>query len=308
MFIYKSLNIKERIFDRPIEVVVTLGVFDGFHLGHQFILKKLKDYAQRNKLRSLLLTFALPPELILGKDFTGFIMDKKDKIEFLKSQDIDYVWIFKINQALLKLPAGEFLLRILRHFKIVIFIVGQDFRFGVDAHSDIFNLRKLSKAYNFRLVVIKKIKLEKKIISSSLIRQLIRRADFKKARLFLGRDYVLKGRVCKGRGLGKALGFPTANIETPGYVLPERGVYAAKVFWRGKEYLAGVNIGRCPTLGLTEKNNVEVHLVNFSQDILGKKLSIVFLEKIREEKRFPSPEALREAIEKDLEYLKRKYL
>jgi len=300
------------------ECVATIGVFDGVHKGHQCILKKVKKESEKNNCFSLVITFTVPPrELLKGRlsvnnsktneFFSGQIFDSKQKIHFVRELGIDFFWLLKASNDFLELPAHSFIEYILNYFIIKQLIVGSDFRFGYKGKGDVGYLKKISTQYNFKVSVVKKKKIKDKIVSSSAIRNFIKKGNLGKAREFLGRDFCLKGKVFKGEGLGRKLGFPTANIDTLNYVVPVSGVYAAFSIIDKKLYLSAVNVGRKPTLNIDKRITVEVHIINFSKNILGKTLDVIFFKKIRDEHKFSSFNQLQLAIKKDIFQITAKY-
>ena len=313
---------------KRVKCVATVGVFDGIHFGHQFILEKVKEAAKRKGLPSLVITFNIPPQQFLAnkklkldcrpeKVFIGSLIDQKDKAALIGSLGIDYLWFLKTKKSLLKLSAQNFIKYIQKYFKIEELIVGEDFRFGHRGGGDLKDLKSMGNKHEFELLIIRKKTKNKKIISSSLIRQFIRKGELKEAEALLGRSFSLKGRVFRGRGLGTVLGFPTANIKTGDYINPARAVYAAYVILGKKMYLAAVNVGLRPTCTFSKSTPkgmasptgpvVEAHILNLKKNILGKIVKIVFLEKIRQEEKFSSLEALKKAISKDITCLTSKY-
>jgi len=313
--IYKKLP------SRKIDCVATIGLFDGVHRGHQSILRRVKETARKSKSRSLVITFDIAPQQFSieqgfhnswrwTKAFPGALSDFSQKISLIKAENIDHLWFLKTNFHLLELKPAEFLNYILRCFKIKELIVGEDFRFGYAGRGDVFYLSQVAAHYGFKLSVVPKLKLGREPISSSLIRQKILAANFKKAKLFLGRNFSLRGKVVRGKGLGKSLGFPTANISSGSYLLPPRGVYAAYAVLGKQKFLAAVNVGKNPTLKSSAENRrcfIEAHLINFHKNILGKTLEIIFFKKMREERRFPNLAYLRSAIAKDIRKIASKY-
>lgn len=303
---------------KRVRCIATVGVFDGIHLGHQFILQKVKETARKKGLASLLITFDISPQQFLSKKnllhhhrpekaFSGSLTARDEKTALISSLGIDYLWFLKTKKSLLSLSARDFIDYIQRYFKIEMIIVGEDFRFGHRGRGDLRRLELLAGEHRFELSIIKKKVKNKKVISSSLIRQLIQKGRLKEAKQLLGRNFSLKGRVFRGKGIGSRLGFPTANISASGYVMPACAVYAASVVLEKKIYLAAVNVGLRPTFRKIKGPIIEAHILNLKKNILGKTVKIVFLEKIREEKKFPSPEALKTAIGKDIERLTAKY-
>lgn len=301
--------IYEKLPSRRREYIATIGVFDGIHRGHQFILKKVSKLAQRKKTPSLVVTFDISPKSFLNKNFSGCIIDLEEKKSLIKSLGIDYLWILKVHASFLKLSGEEFINYILKYVAIDELIVGDDFHFGYRGENNINCLKRLKERFRFGLTVVKRRKREGKIVSSSLIREFIREGQFGKVKKFLGRNYFLRGEVFKGLGYGQKLGFPTANIHTFDCSVPRRGAYAAIVEIGRKKYLSAVNIGLRPTIAKPKAESrkpkavVEAHIINFHKDILGKTLKIIFLERIREERKFSSLQQLKQAIRKDIQYI-----
>ena len=322
---------------KRVKCVATVGVFDGIHLGHQFILRKVREAAREKGLSSLLITFDISPQQFLNKKkllhhrrpekaftplemshseeerarfltgFIGSLTDRDDKIDLVSSLGIDYLWFLKTKRSFLGLSAKSFINYIQKCFNIEKLIVGEDFRFGHKGTGDLSDLRKLAGEHKFNLSIIRKKTKNNKVISSSLIRQLIQKGKLSQAKQLLGRCFSLKGRVVKGRGIGSKLGFPTANISASDYLIPACGVYAAYVVLGKKTYLSAINIGILPKFGKVKGLVVEAHVLNFKKNILGEPIKIVFLERLREEKNFPSSKDLVSAISKDIKHLTSKY-
>ncbi|MCF7908732.1 MAG: bifunctional riboflavin kinase/FAD synthetase [Candidatus Omnitrophica bacterium] len=310
--IYKKLP------SRRVNCVATIGTFDGIHKGHKFILDKVIKSAQRRKVSSLAITFDLAPQQFLRrkhlhntwrstKAFSGILSDLEQKIGFVQPLGIDFLWFLKTRQRLLELSPEAFLGYIFSYFSIKELIVGEDFRFGYAGGGDVSYLKKVASEFGFKLTVIAKTKFKQELISSSLIRHHIRSAELKKVKQLLGRDFSLKGKVVKGRGIGRQLKFPTANISAGDYVVPPRGVYAAYVILNKQKYLAAVNIGRSPTLTSLKKCIIEAYFINFSKNILGKTIEIVFLKRLRDERKFSNSPSLQSAIAKDVRQITSKY-
>ena len=284
--------------------IVTIGVFDGVHLGHKVILQEVRKRAKVRKILSAVITFWPPPSKILNKNFLGWITDREDKKKLIQSLGIDYIWVLRVNQDFLKTKAEDFMRWIVRRIKIEELIVGEDFKFGYRGLGNIEKLKKFCLQFRFKLRVFKKKMVEGEVVSSSYIRRLIKKAEFKKAERLLGREYCLKGRVVKGRGVGKRLGYPTLNIDTNDFVLPPRGVYALKVFLNKRWFLGAANIGICPTFFNSKRSlSLEIYILNFDEEITDKKVKVIFLQRIRGERKFPSIEKLQEAIRRDIQYV-----
>jgi riboflavin kinase/FMN adenylyltransferase len=294
-------------FKKKIECVATLGAFDGIHQGHLYLVKKLIEAAKASNLPSLLITFWPHPEQILNNKFSGCITNLEQKIKILKSTALDYFLVLKTSPRLLRLNGERFLEKILELVRINKLVVGEDFRFGYKAANNVKDLISYSKRFGFHLQIIKKKKIKGRVVSSSLIRKLIRTGLFSQVRILLGRDYTLEATIEKGRGLGRKLGYPTINLKNKGYVLPKRGVYAVKVYLDKTPYLGICNIGTRPTVSKEKKISIEAHLLNFKKRKIKGSVKIIFLERIRNEKKFPSQEKLKEAIKKDIEFILPKY-
>lgn len=311
--------ILDRLPFKKVKCIATVGVFDGIHLGHRFILSKVKEAAKRKGLASLVITFNISPQQFLAKKklishcrpkklFIGALTDIDDKTTLISKLGIDYLWFLKTKESLLLLSAQDFISYIQKYFRIEELIVGRDFRFGHRGGGDLKDLKKLGSKYKFKLSIIGKKVKNKKIVSSSLIRQLVRKGQLKEVGQLLDRNFSLKGKVVKGKGLGAELGFPTANIKIDNYVIPGRGVYSAYVSLGKKIYLAAVNVGLRPTCNRIYEDAclntadliIEAHILNFKKNILGKTIKIFFLGKIRKEKKFSSLKTLKGAIAKDI--------
>ena len=292
---------------KRLQCAATIGVFDGVHRGHRFILDKLKVQAKKDKLPPLVITFDNPAKKLLFKGFYGCITDPQEKIATIRSFGIPYVLVLKTTRQLLDVSAEEFVSRIMRRLDIKKLIIGEDFRFGKKRESGTGLLKRLSKEYGFDLIVVGKKKIRGRIVSSTLIRELIKRSDFKRMEIFLGRKYSLKGKVVSGKGFGRRIGYPTVNIHTFDHVIPPRGVYATVVTIDKRSYLGAVNIGRRPTIHNTKTIIIEGHIIGFKKNILAKTIKVIFLERIRDEKKFSSVQKLQEAIKKDVDHISKRY-
>ncbi len=310
--IYKKLPSRRQ------KCIVTIGVFDGIHLGHQVILERIKKEAKKRGVFSLVITFDVSPRHFLSRChfpnswrspgiFAGSITSLAQKTAFIKSLGIDYLWVLRTSRKLLELSARDFIEHIHKYFEVKKIVVGGDFRFGYAGRGNTGYLKALKSKYGFELAILRKRVKGRKVISSSIIRRLIREGELGKAKKLLGRNFSLEGKVSRGDGRGSKLGFPTANISAADYVVPREGVYAAYAVLENKVYLAAVNVGRKPTFKKVNRPALEAHIINFSQNILGKILKVIFLERVRNERRFTSPAELKEAIYKDIDQITAKY-
>ncbi len=291
------------------QFVATIGVFDGLHMGHRFILKELIKKANRLSAYPLVITFWPHPQEVISGKFVGHIMNILYKRKALHSLGISNIWCFKSTRQLLRMDGFSFVKKITRRFPLKGLVVGEDFKFGYRGRYSVEELREISHRLGIHLSVVRKIKYKGIVVSSSHIRELIYSGNFKKAEILLGRAYFMEGKVVRGNRIGRKLGYPTANvINYDRFIVPEAGVYAVYVGVGRKIYLGAANIGFKPTLKTKrKKHSLEVHIINFNKNILNKKIRIIFLEKLREEKRFPSLSSLRKAIEKDTALITSKY-
>lgn len=285
---------------RRTPVFFTIGVFDGVHRGHRYIIDSVVKEAKRNHSRSLLITFFPYPQDFLQKRFWGYLTTLEEKVRILRRLELDYVWIMKFDYSLYLKKGEEFIQYIKRYFNIKKLFVGEDFRFGYRQEADIRKIENIGKEKGFSLRIVKSLKVGKRKISSSFIRELIKRGQLELAESFLGYPYYLGGVVRRFSKLaGSVLGFPTANLETKGKLLPPEGVYIVKVDYQKRCYQGIANLGVGETLKRGERV-LEVHLFNFRKNIYGKYIEVIFLKKIRGEKKFSTPLALKKQIEADI--------
>lgn len=288
---------------------LTIGNFDGIHLGHQEILRNAQRIASSENLKSALLTFEPHPLKIIRPEQ---IFDKKlcslsQKLSFLKTQHlVDALFISSFNHKLVNLAAEDFVKKILvEKLKIKHLIIGYDFVFGKNRSGDANLLQKLAGVYNFSFhQIAAKSNAAQQVYSSTKIRNLIDCGDIKTANQMLGRNYQVNGVVVEGRKLARTLGFPTANfLPKKDLIKPKFGVYKAAVLIDNAKYSAILNFGIKPTLGGSQPL-FEVHIFNFDQQIYGKKIIVELLDFIREEKKFNSIFELKQQIENDIATLK----
>ena len=288
-----------RKFRKP---VVALGVFDGVHSGHRKILKSAVAFARRIKGSSVVLTFWPHPQK------KESLYSLEHRLRLIGEQGVDVCIVVDFNKRFASIPAGDFVKDILfAKINARYVYVGKNFRFGKNATGDFKILNKLSKACNFKLKTFEVITKNNLPISSTHIRELIKKGDLGNAEKLLSHPVSILGTVIKGSSLGSRLGFPTANINPHHEVIPPDGVYAVKVIFDNKEFGGACYIGWRPTFrqwkiysGLRAQRSIEVHIFNFNKNIYGKYLEIRFIKKIREEKKFVNPSFLAAQIKKDL--------
>ena len=289
------------------KTLLTIGVFDGVHLGHQKILSSLKEKAKENHLISMVLTFSEHPDKLLHKKPILLIQTLNQRLETIRKFGIDKTVVIDSTKRIYSLTPGEFVEKVLvDKLKVEEIFIGENFRFGRDRKGDINILKKMSKSFGFKVNSFPLIEKNGKKVSSSIIRKLLLKGEVEEANLLLGRYYSIEGEVIKGHSRGKELGIPTANISPYNEIIPP-GVFISSTKLDDKFYQSITNIGFCPTFG--QKNlNIEVHLFNFDKNIYGKRLKIYFLKKIREEMKFNSPQKLVEQIHSDFQVAKNFFL
>ena len=290
--------------------VLTLGNFDGIHLGHQEILNNVRRIAKNQGLKSALLTFEPHPLKVINpaKATNIRLLTLSQKLQVIQENSLlDLIFLVNFNQQIANLEAEDFVKNILvDKLRIKHLVIGYDFVFGKNKKGNSELLEKLSKKYNFAFTKIGASKdSNQKTYSSTNIRRFIYDGKIESANLMLGRNYQVKGTVIKGKQLGKTIGFPTANIMPRAHIItPKFGVYKAIVKLANKEsYKAVVNFGIRPTFDDTQPI-FEAHIFDFNKDIYDQKLTIELLEFIREEKKFSSKEELIKQINKDCQIAK----
>ena len=301
MKIYKSID----EYNESKNSVVTIGTFDGIHKGHQKIFNKLITASKQSDLSSLVLTFFPHPRVILNKYNDIKMIDTLDeKIDHLEKIGIDHLIIHPFDKKFSLLSADQFIKEYLvEKLKLKHIIIGYDHRFGKGREASVTDLKEYSREFNFVVDEIDAQEIEKIAISSTKIRNSINEGDLKTTKIYLGRFFSLTGKVVKGDGLGKQIDYPTANIsiEEDYKIIPKDGVYYIKTTIDNNLYNGMMNIGHRPTIGTKEKS-IEVNLFNFDRDIYDRVISIDVVEKIRDEKKFASIEALKTQLAKDQEH------
>ena len=287
------------------ESVLTIGTFDGIHIGHNKILKTLVEESKKNKLSSLIITFFPHPRMILQKSNEIKMIDTMDeKIHLLEKAGIDNLIIHPFDHNFSKIRAKDFVEDILvNKLKIKQIIIGYDHRFGKDREASVEDLKKFGLDYMFNVNEIPAQEIDSIAISSTKIREAILTGEIKKCNEFLGRNFMLTGKVVYGEGLGKKMNFPTANIKIKeNYkIIPKNGVYLVKTALNSNIYFGMMNIGVRPTVGGKNKS-LEIHFFNFKDNIYNRTVSIEIISKIRDEEKFSSIDELKIQLKKDEEF------
>lgn len=284
--------------------VVTIGTFDGVHIGHQKIIKRLIDTGEQEGLKSVILTFFPHPRMVLQTDSGIKLINTIDeRYKILDDLGLDYLLIKEFTKEFSRLTAEDFVKQILvdkLHAKKV--IIGYDHRFGRNRNANIGDLKKFGIQYGFDVEEISAQDIDAVAVSSTKVRKALIDGDITKANKYLGHPFMITGTVIKGKGLGRQLDYPTANImiKEDYKLIPKYGAYIVSSTLEGEDIYGMMNIGMNPTVN-GEKESIEVHFFNFNEDIYNKTIQINLLHRIRNERKFESVSALKEQLKKDKE-------
>lgn len=291
--------------------VLTLGTFDGVHFGHKKIIEKLIQNSSLCACESLVLTFFPHPRMVLqDNDEIKLLNTIEERIELLRMSGLNNLIIHPFDQAFSRLTAEEFVSNILvNQFNIKKIIIGYDHRFGRNRTADINDLIEFGEKYDFEVEQISAQEIDEVSVSSTKIRNALTEGHIKLANDYLGYPYLLTGIIIKGKGLGRTLGFPTANlqIQEPYKLIPKNGVYIIQSLIENKMVFGMMNIGFNPTVN-GESKSIEIHFFDFKSDLYSKKVQIQLLDRIRDEVKFENIDRLKEQLLKDkffaLDYIK----
>ncbi len=299
MGVITDLGVYPKSFPLPI---MTIGNFDGVHLGHQMIFRTLCQRAREIGGTSLVLTFDPHPLKVLAPErCPALITSTTKKLAIIQDCGLDVIVCLPFTRALADLTPVAFVEQVLvQTIGIREIYVGYNFAFGRGRQGSIELLQELGQHYGFLVHSIEPIAIAGRVVSSSMIRQWIQQGSVDEAALLLGRLYSIAGTVVEGYQKGRELGFPTANVRSTDELIPSRGVYAVTVDWREGRYEGVANIGFNPTFGRTQLS-VEIHLFNFAQQLYGERVEVSFVKKIRDERTFPSVADLVKQISQDVE-------
>jgi riboflavin kinase/FMN adenylyltransferase len=285
------------------KVCVAIGVFDGVHLGHQQVIRHTIADAAQHEALAVVITFDQHPNAIVAPDrVPPLIYSLPQKLRAIASLGVEATWLIRFDEAFSRQSGEEFVRAMTRDFGHLHSVcVGSEFTFGHQRSGNVALLKSLGAELRFAVHGIAAVSLDGQPVSSTRIREAIRAGQFDTASQMLGRGYSLAGLVIKGDQLGRKLGFPTANVDARGLVLPPNGVYAAHVHWGANRFRAVLNIGSRPTISPgADQPRVEAHLLDFHGDLYGEELEITFISKLRDERKFPSADALKEQIVRDI--------
>ena len=293
--------------DASIKTAVTIGTFDGVHLGHTQIIKQLVEKAKILKVPAVVLSFYPHPRIVLHQDSGIKLLDSlQEKAAKLEALGVDYFVVYPFSKSFSRMKAATFVSDILvkgLHAKSV--LIGYDHRFGRNRNANIEDLRNYGKQYSFEVIEISAQAIEAVAISSTKIRKALAQGQVKKANQFLGSAFSLSGKVVSGKQIGRTMGFPTANIK-PTYsykLIPKEGVYVIKSQLDGQEVFGMLNIGQNPTVIAQDAPSIfpkiEAHFFNFNKDLYEQEITVCLIDRLRDEIKFESLEALASQLKKD---------
>jgi riboflavin kinase/FMN adenylyltransferase len=284
---------------------LTIGVFDGVHAGHRYLLEKLRQRAAEKDFLSGVVTFDPHPQSVLHPhNQLPWLTDLEDRIKSFQELGLDIVAVLTFTPKVAQLSARDFMSLLQKHLKMQGIIVGPDFALGRGGEGNIDLLRTLADEMKFTVEVVSPYTVNGEVVSSTLIRQALVQGDMTGVEKLMGRYFYLRGRVITSDKRGRDIGFPTANLDIkPQQALPNNGIYATITQVDSKQFPSATNIGTRPTFG-EGKKMVETHLLDYKGNLYGKEIRVEFVQKLRDEKRFSSSEELKTQIEKDIREVK----
>ncbi len=284
--------------------ILTIGTFDGVHLGHQKILNRLKELKKATGLKTVVLTFEPHPRKVLfpeQKDLKLLTLID-EKLDLLEKYGVDVTVVYPFTKQFSQLDSEHYIREILlRSLHVKHLVIGYDHKFGQNRGGDIHTLKQYAPLHNFEVEEISALDIDNISISSSKIRKALKEGHLDQASEFLGHRFTLNARVVKGKQLGRTLGYPTANLLPAGEekIIPKTGVYFVEVIAGNEPYYGMMSIGINPTTDNDGLRKLEVHLFNFSGDLYGKSIQLNFIKRLRDEKKFPNLNALIAALDED---------
>jgi riboflavin kinase/FMN adenylyltransferase len=281
-------------------VVASIGNYDGLHLGHQAILRKVVNHARACELPSMLITFEPHPVAVVAPERRPrLLQSRRQKLDQLEPLGLTELLILEFNKSLAKMNGEEFFERVLaRHIEFAAIHVGENFRFGHERSGDVELLRRIGTQRGFDVSGMPAVEIDGESVSSSKIRRAVELGEVERARRMLGRCFSVAGEVIHGAGRGKELEFPTANVEIENEIVPRSGVYVTQTLALASRYESVTNVGIRPTFGGRELT-VESHLFDFSDELYGERVEVCFLARVRDEMQFDSGVELADQIARD---------
>jgi len=283
------------------DMLLTIGVFDGVHLGHKYLISQLKELARQQDALSGVITFRQHPQEVLSPQTKlPFLTDLDQRTNLLQNEGVEAIITLSFTPELARLSPGQFLGLLKKYLRMRGLVIGPDFALGQSREGNTDTLRRLGQEMGFSVTVVPPMIIDGEVISSTAIRKALAEGDMKRVRNLFGRPFSLHGRVIAGARRGVELGFPTANLDIdPGQALPTEGVYVSRAHIDDQAHPAMTNIGKRPTFGSSQRV-VEVYLLDYHSNLYGQELAIDIIERLREEKRFDTPEQLKKQIAEDV--------
>jgi len=283
------------------DILLTIGVFDGVHLGHKYLISQLTEHARQQNLLSGVVTFRQHPQEILSPQTKlPFLTDLTRRANLLKNEGVEAIITLSFTRELAQLSARQFVSLLKKYLRMRGIVIGPDFSLGRNREGSTSTLHALGQDMNFSVTVIPPIMVNGEVVSSTAIRKALADGDMKRVVNLTGRPFSLHGRVITGSGRGIGLGFPTANLDVNSeQALPAEGVYATWAYIDDKAYQSMTNIGKRPTFGGSERT-VEVYVINYHSDLYGRELKIDIIDRLRDEKQFDTVDELKKQITEDV--------
>ncbi|MFC1904704.1 bifunctional riboflavin kinase/FAD synthetase [Chloroflexota bacterium] len=284
------------------DALLAVGVFDGFHLGHKYLISQLVERAKQQNLLSGVVTFQQHPRGILSpRTKLSFLTNLTERVNLLKNEGVEVIVALSFTRELAELTARQFVGLLKKYLRMRGMVIGPDFALGQNREGNIDTLRTLGEDMGFSVTMVPPIMINGEMVSSTNIRKAIADGDIKKAVRLIGHSFSLQGRVITGVGRGMELGFPTANLDINSeQILPADGVYATRAYIDGKPYQSMTNIGKRPTFG-GKGRTIEVFILDYQGGLYERELKIDIVERLRDEKRFNTDEELKRQIAEDIE-------
>jgi riboflavin kinase/FMN adenylyltransferase len=288
-------------FNHDRDSLITIGVFDGVHLGHKYLISQLKELANEQGFRSVVITFDKhPQEILTPMSHPLFLVDASEKATLLKKENVDDVIVLTFTKELANYSARDFLVLLKTNLNMRGLVVGPDFALGRNNEGNIRTIKPLASEMNVSVTVIPPVIIDDEIVSSTSIRRALVEGNMEKVQKLMGRPFSLHGPVIHGKGRGTGLGYPTINLDVlPGQALPSDGVYATLAFLDQNVYSSVTNIGKNPTFGNSDRT-VETFLLNYHNNLYARNIKVAFVHKIRSEIKFQDIEQLKNQISLDI--------
>lgn len=285
------------------DTVITLGKFDGLHRGHELLMETMFEKSRQCGYRTVVFTFDVPPRPQEGPEGKVLTTNEEKRFIFEKS-GVDYLFECPFTPEIRSMPPGRFIEWIVKAFHVRCIVVGKDFGFGHRREGNYLTLLDYADRFGYEAIVLEKIREDGRDISSSFVREEIRKGNIEKANRLLGYSFFVMNTVIDGKKLGRTLGIPTINMEfEKEKLLPPNGVYASRVKIDGRDYAAVTNVGCKPTVSDSGKIGVETHIIDYAGNLYGKRPAVEFLRFVRPEMRFASVEDLKAQMRADISFV-----